>query len=171
MLTDSNYVLPVEEVIDDVNLLCFYTIETEDTDKVVYAALDTTIKNRLRSNSEKSCLYIYYGSAYTCSDCRRCGINTELQRVAMQSIQECFKDNSFIVFLYGQVNANTDSYGMVRVFARSIADEFPKQFNNEIVLHHLRCCAYKPDFDRDGKLTMFHDDEHKGRGNMVIYQV
>ena len=96
LLLNTCYVLPVEDVMNSNNLLEFHQI---DPNQVIYSLLVSETQKRIRSNREKSCLYVYYGSAYTRSDYRGNGINTELQRVAMRSIQGGFRGNRFVVLL------------------------------------------------------------------------
>jgi hypothetical protein len=165
---DVCYFLPIEDILHENELMPLSAINSEDANVF---ALEKPVKGILRNGTQDSCAYIYYGSAYTKQNYRGSGINTMLQRVAMGSLRNQFSANRFVVLLYGQVNENVSSCGMIRVFSDAIRTAFLFMETDRIVLHHLRCRAYKPDFDEQGNLVMVCDEAHEGRGNMVIYQV
>lgn len=123
--------------------------------------------NYICENKINSCLYIYHGAAYTLNAYRRRGISTNLLKYAFNFIKKDFKNKEYLALLYGQVNSNTKNVAMVRVFAKCIAGLYRVPFK----LQHIRCVAYKPEVSEDGKVQIFHDDDHCGLGSIVIYKL
>lgn len=121
------------------------------------------------------CLHLYLGSGYTSQKWRGRGINTKLLEHStdsvMNPINKSLANIKSIAMLYGQISVNANSTILIRNFAKWIHKAFPHQFNEDILLQHLRSPLYKPEAAEDGITYIIKDKEHEGYGNMVLFTI
>lgn len=131
--------------------------------------------------TNNSCIYIYYGGAYTCPSHRGQGINTDLIRIALgQLAADCKKiieynptDAKYIALAYGQVEANTHQKGMIRIFA-----DFVQKVTNicsDEYVQHIAYRSYKPviTFNKNTEELEVGPDvaENRGQGNLAVIKL
>lgn len=133
------------------------------------------------SGGNYSCVYLYYGGAYTIPTYREQGINTKLTMFAFEQLKsDCTRilDLNRVTYLalgYGQVEANTNQKGIIRLFADFVNNLHNTDFASEICVHHVAYRAYKPvlvfDKDKNDLVVLPDVEENKGQGNLAVIKL
>lgn len=129
--------------------------------------------------------YIYYGNAYTIPPERGHGINTLLQKFALQFIEEDvikhikYHNSIALLYLYGQVNTNMTIKNSIRIFTdytSKIRHQLKKTIPPETLIHSFCYRAYKPVFLLDEKENLIRLPDNskevlagKGIGNILCH--
>jgi hypothetical protein len=134
--------------------------------------------------------FIYYGGAYTVPEQRGAGIQTQLLQNALEAIQpdlisdlQAFPLKRQLVFVYGQVQANSNSKGMIHVFTSFVknivsASDLPIELKERLTLSpqvtHQTYLSYKPLFTfnpSNQSLEVSFPEKNIGVGNLVIVSI
>ncbi len=165
VLEDTTYAFPINGLVGTKKLGNPYTGQTPDD-----AILTPLQKALIRAgHNMELCRYLYYGSAYTVPAYRGHGLSSGLLEYALSTKHDTFKGKKFLALVYGQVLANISNHSMIRIFAHAIVQAGLTKERTSVAVEHIACCAYKPECDTQGSLSIIEDKAHEGRGSIVIY--
>lgn len=127
-------------------------------------------ESRIEGHQRKNQLFVYYGGAYTDRAYRNQQLHSKLLRYGVRSVFE--RDVTGLhqlVFVYGQVKANSKSKGAIFEFADSL---LAQGLELEPAVFHLGYFAIKPNLLYDVAAQRVREEyppENEGVGHLVFF--